>query len=115
MVTATTDAPDVGAVATAERRRRRVVVADELGYCWGVRRALEIVQEAAGKGGPIAPIGDVIHNPQVVERLRARGVEGAGSVAEAVGRGVRRVAITAPGMGPHLAGEAEAAGVELID
>ena len=94
---------------------KRVVVARELGYCWGVRRALEIVEAAAETTGPIAPIGDVIHNPQVVERLRERGVEGAASVAEAAGRGFRRVAITAHGMGPHLAGEAASAGMELID
>jgi len=92
-----------------------VVVARELGYCWGVRRALEIVEAAAASTGPIAPIGDVIHNPQVVERLRQRGVEGAASVAEAATRGFRRVAITAHGMGPHLAGEAASAGMELID
>jgi 4-hydroxy-3-methylbut-2-enyl diphosphate reductase len=110
------------AIAMTERQSdappppvKRVVVATELGYCWGVRRALDIVQDAAQTGGPIAPIGDVIHNPQVVERLRTRGVEGAASVAEAAGRGFRRVAITAHGMGPHLAGEAAAAGAELID
>ena len=114
MVTATTEAPIAPSVAIAPSRGR-VVVADELGYCWGVRRALDIIQDAAGAAGPIAPIGDVIHNPQVVERLRARGVEGAGSVDEAVDRGFKRVAITAHGMGPHLAGEAEAAGVELVD
>jgi 4-hydroxy-3-methylbut-2-enyl diphosphate reductase len=112
MVTATAEAPRATGVV---RHRGRVVVADELGYCWGVRRALDIIQDAAGEGGPIAPIGDVIHNPQVVERLRARGVEGAATVEEAVGRGVHRVAITAHGMGPHLAGEAEAAGAELVD
>jgi 4-hydroxy-3-methylbut-2-enyl diphosphate reductase len=100
---------------TASERGKRVVVAQELGYCWGVRRALEIVAAAAESAGPIAPIGDVIHNPQVVERLRGRGIEGAASVAEAAGRGFRRVAITAHGMGPHLAGEAEGAGLELID
>ena len=114
MVTATaaSAAPTVSSIAPT---RGRVVVADELGYCWGVRRALDIIQDAAGDAGPISPIGDVIHNPQVVERLRARGVEGAGSVDEAVDRGFRRVAITAHGMGPHLAGEAETAGVELVD
>lgn len=99
----------------AEHGAKRVVVARELGYCWGVRRALEIVEAAAGAAGPIAPIGDVIHNPQVVERLRAKGVEGAASVDQAVERGFRRVAITAHGMGPHLAGEAAEAGAELID
>ena len=98
-----------------QKTGKRVVVAQELGYCWGVRRALEIVEAAAESTGPIAPIGDVIHNPQVVERLRQRGVEGAASVTEAAGRGFRRVAITAHGMGPHLAGEAASAGMELID
>lgn len=95
--------------------RKRIVVADELGYCWGVRRALEIIQDAAQKQGPVAPVGDIIHNPQVVERLRATGVEGAGSVGDAVERGFRRVAITAHGMGPHLAQQASAAHVDLID
>ena len=49
---------------------RRIVVADELGYCWGVRRALDIIEEAADPEAPVAPIGDIIHNPQVVARLR---------------------------------------------
>jgi 4-hydroxy-3-methylbut-2-enyl diphosphate reductase len=94
---------------------RRVVVAKELGFCWGVRRALDIIQDASSTSAPIAPIGDVIHNPQVVQRLRLRGVEGAESVAEAVDRGFARVAITAHGMGPHLAEQAKDANVELID
>ena len=94
---------------------KRVVVADTLGYCWGVRRALDIIQDAAAEKGPVAPVGDIIHNPQVVERLRAKGVEGAGSVDEALERGFRRVAITAHGMGPHLAEQAAAANLELID
>jgi len=102
--------------ATIEQTtRKRVVVADELGYCWGVRRALDIIEDAADKGGAVAPIGDIIHNPQVVERLLTKGVEGTVSVEEAVSRGFQRVAITAHGMGPHLALEASAANIELID
>jgi 4-hydroxy-3-methylbut-2-enyl diphosphate reductase len=113
-VSSTLAADVIGGAEAPAARTKRVVVAQELGYCWGVRRALEIV-EAATSAGPIAPIGDVIHNPQVVARLRGSGVEGAASVAEAAERGFRRVAITAHGMGPHLAGEAAAAGLELID
>lgn len=94
---------------------RRIVIADELGYCWGVRRALDIIQDAADPSAPVAPIGDIIHNPQVVERLREQGVVGAESVDAAVREGFKRVAITAHGMGPHLAQEATAAQVELID
>lgn len=94
---------------------RRIVVAQELGYCWGVRRALDIIEDAASPESRVAPIGDIIHNPQVVDRLRNRGVEGAGSVDEARDRGFRRVAITAHGMGPHLAVQADTNGMELID
>ena len=94
---------------------RKIVVAQELGYCWGVRRALDIIEDAASPESRVAPIGDIIHNPQVVDRLRNRGVEGATSVDEAKDRGFRRVAITAHGMGPHLALEADTSGMELID
>jgi 4-hydroxy-3-methylbut-2-en-1-yl diphosphate reductase len=112
-----TAAPGSATIDAAPKRSagKRVVVARELGYCWGVRRALEIIEAAADSAGPIAPIGDVIHNPQVVQRLRARGVQGASSVVQAAEQGFRRVAITAHGMGPHLAGEATNAGLELID
>src|ERR687898_1872546 len=100
---------------TEATTERRIVVAEELGYCWGVRRALDIIEESADPQSRVAPIGDIIHNPQVVERLRTRGVEGAQSVEEAEGRGIRRVAITAHGMGPQLAQDAAAHGLELID
>jgi len=94
---------------------KRIVVADELGYCWGVRRALDIIEDSAQQTGPIAPVGDIIHNPQVVQRLRLMGVVGADSVDAAAREGFKRVAITAHGMGPHLAGEAARAQLELVD
>jgi 4-hydroxy-3-methylbut-2-enyl diphosphate reductase len=86
-----------------------------MGYCWGVRRALEIIQDAADVSDPVATIGDVIHNPQVVDRLRSRGVQTAVTMDEAAGRGFRRVAITAHGAGPERAEEAQRLGLELID
>ena len=96
-------------------RQRRIVVASELGYCWGVRRALDIVQDAASTDRKIAPIGDVIHNPQVVQRLRSQGVEGQADFDSAMREGFKRVAITAHGWGPDMAARAAESGVELID
>jgi 4-hydroxy-3-methylbut-2-enyl diphosphate reductase len=110
MVTAAESTPRAETTAP-----KRIVVAETLGYCWGVRRAVELISAAANPEAPIAPIGDIIHNPQIVERLRTEGVVGQASVGEALEKGFRRVAITAHGMGPHLAKEASAAGVELID
>jgi len=57
----------------------------------------------------------VIHNPQVVQRLKERGVDTAESVEEAAKRGFRRVAITAHGAGPERARLAAEHGLELID
>ena len=97
------------------QNEKRVVVAEELGYCWGVRRAVDIISASAVADGPVAPVGDIIHNPQVVQRLQLIGVEGAESVDQARERGFTRVAITAHGMGPHLALEAAAQNMQLID
>jgi 4-hydroxy-3-methylbut-2-enyl diphosphate reductase len=108
-------APLSPASVSNEVARKRIVVAETLGYCWGVRRAVDLISAAASEKAPIAPIGDIIHNPQVVERLREQGVVGTASVNEALEKGFRRVAITAHGMGPHLGQEASAAGLELID
>lgn len=94
---------------------RRIKLAQEMGYCWGVRRALDIIAEAGDPADPVATIGDVIHNPQVVERLRSAGIDTSASVATAAGLGYRRVAITAHGAGPHMAGEAVEHGVQLLD
>jgi 4-hydroxy-3-methylbut-2-enyl diphosphate reductase len=111
----TISVPSAPASGARTAARKRIVVADELGYCWGVRRALDIITEAADSEGPIAPVGDIIHNPQVVERLRAKGVEGAESVEQAKSRGFSRVAITAHGMGPHLAVQAAEQQMQLVD
>lgn len=94
---------------------RRIKLAQEMGYCWGVRRALDIIQEAGDPNNPVATIGDVIHNPQVVERLRAAGVDTSPTIATAATSGYQRVAITAHGAGPHMAHEAAEHGVELLD
>lgn len=94
---------------------RRIVMADELGYCWGVRRALDIIEKAGEPKDPVATVGDVIHNPQVVNRLRSQGVETAETVEEAASRGFKRIAITAHGAGPERAREAQERGLELID
>ncbi|CAN5340463.1 4-hydroxy-3-methylbut-2-enyl diphosphate reductase [soil metagenome] len=94
---------------------RRIILADEMGYCWGVRRALDIVEKAGDTAEPIATIGDVIHNPQVVERLKIKGIDTSASISDAKERGFQRVAITAHGTGPQMAIDANSNGLQLLD
>jgi 4-hydroxy-3-methylbut-2-en-1-yl diphosphate reductase len=93
----------------------RIVLADAMGYCWGVRRTLEIIQRAGKPENQVATIGDVIHNPQVVERLRAYGVSTADSVDDAYRAGFRQVAVTAHGAAPDRANRADELGLTMID
>jgi 4-hydroxy-3-methylbut-2-enyl diphosphate reductase len=53
----------------------RIVVAKHMGFCGGVRRAVDLAQQtAASTGSPVDTFGPLIHNPQVVERLQEAGV-----------------------------------------
>ena len=61
-----------------------VLLADEFGFCFGVERAVEMVEEAVEEGvRPIRSLGPLIHNAQEMERLGARGVSTIDSPDEA--------------------------------
>lgn len=51
----------------------KITVAKSAGFCPGVRRALELTEQAAAKG-PACTLGELIHNPRVVEDLAKKGV-----------------------------------------
>ncbi len=51
-----------------------IFLPEEIGFCFGVRRALKLVSNELKKGNHIYTLGDLIHNPGVVESLRRRGV-----------------------------------------
>ena len=52
-----------------------VLLAEEFGFCFGVERAVEMVEEVVEEGArPIRSLGPLIHNAQEMERLGARGV-----------------------------------------
>ena len=53
----------------------RVILAQPRGFCAGVERAIEIVEAALGQHGPpIYVRHEIVHNPRVVESLKAKGV-----------------------------------------
>jgi 4-hydroxy-3-methylbut-2-en-1-yl diphosphate reductase len=52
----------------------KIVTAKRAGFCFGVKRALDITFDAASKSGQVYTLGPIIHNPQVIERLRIQKV-----------------------------------------
>ncbi len=51
-----------------------VIVASSAGFCYGVKRAVELAQQTAQVRGGCWMLGDLIHNAHVVEELARRGV-----------------------------------------
>jgi len=90
-----------------------IIVAENAGLCFGVRRALEIVARAAEtKSRPVRTLGALIHNPQEIERLEAQGVHRVESLDEAPSGAV---VLSAHGVDPKVEEEAAARGLEVID
>ncbi len=53
---------------------KRIELAKSAGFCYGVRRAVELAERAAGGGEPCVMLGPIIHNRDVVGRLARAGV-----------------------------------------
>lgn len=52
---------------------REIILASTAGFCFGVNRAVEMVEDLLNKGQKVATLGPIIHNPQLVEDLGKRG------------------------------------------
>jgi 4-hydroxy-3-methylbut-2-en-1-yl diphosphate reductase len=52
-----------------------IKLAPNSGFCFGVKRAIKLAREAAETNKNIVTLGPIIHNPQLVERLRQKGVD----------------------------------------
>jgi len=89
-----------------------ILLARDMGFCWGVRRAIDIMEKAADEKGEIISLGPIVHNPQVVRELEERGVRTAGDLSDGDSL---PVAITAHGVGPDVLEDARSRGNEVID
>lgn len=87
-----------------------VYVADACGFCYGVRRAVEMASSAASGTHTLGPI---IHNPQVVARLAERRVSPVDSL-ESLREG-DTILIRSHGVGPDVYREAEKKRLNVVD
>ncbi len=89
-----------------------VILADYLGFCYGVKRAIKIARENAAPGGNACTLGPIIHNPQMVERLKQEGV---GTVDRLDEMQDGTIIIRSHGVGPQVYETAEERGLTLVD
>lgn len=90
----------------------QVIRAEYAGSCYGVERALSIVEEILQQPGTVSSLGSVIHNPRVVADFEARGLRVAKSPAEV---STEKVVIRSHGVPPAQRRELGELGVKVVD
>jgi 4-hydroxy-3-methylbut-2-en-1-yl diphosphate reductase len=83
-----------------------------IGFCFGVRRAIDILKRTVRLQGPVQTLGAVVHNEQVLERLEMTGISIAHNLDEVKGR---FVAISSHGVSPETEAAIRLRGLEIID
>jgi 4-hydroxy-3-methylbut-2-en-1-yl diphosphate reductase len=86
--------------------------AAETGFCFGVQRAINILEKAAAKYGSVDSLGAVVHNEQVSQRLNKLGIKIIHNVSE-IKSDV--VAISSHGVSPQVEAELKSHSREVID
>ncbi len=91
----------------------QVLLADEYGFCFGVERAVEMVEEAVAAGETVRSLGPLIHNKQEMQRLAHDGVTTIDSPVQ-ITRGETAV-IRAHGVTPEVQKELEEKASKVVD
>lgn len=54
--------------------KRKVIMAREVGFCFGVKRAINLTRQALSERDDVFILGDVVHNKRVTDELEAKGL-----------------------------------------
>jgi len=83
-----------------------------IGFCLGVRRAIDILERVAAERGWVETLGAVVHNQPVLGRLADIGVKVVDSVADIQGE---VVVTSSHGVGPEVTEEIRRRNIEVVD
>ena len=90
-----------------------VRIAKSAGFCFGVSRAVELVEQTAGAGRRVATLGPIIHNRHVVDKFQSMGVRVIEQPEDA--QPGETVIIRSHGVSRAVYERLEKQGVEIID
>lgn len=90
----------------------KILMAHEVGFCFGVKRAINLAKQALAERDEVLILGDLIHNRAVSADLEARGLR----KVDAVSDGMRGTMIVrAHGLPADQLEAAHAAGLDVVD
>jgi 4-hydroxy-3-methylbut-2-enyl diphosphate reductase len=91
--------------------RMKIEKADKIGFCFGVKRAIDILEKVARERGGVETLGAVVHNRQVLQKLAKLGVSVARNVEDIRGD---VVVTSSHGISPQLEEEIKARHIGII-
>ena len=93
---------------------KKVILAQPRGFCAGVIRAIDIVEQALGKfGAPVYVRHEIVHNRHVVERLREKGARFVEHLSEVPAGAI--TIFSAHGVARQVEFEARERGLRVLD
>ncbi len=90
----------------------QVFLPQEIGFCFGVKRALKLVLNEIKRSEKIYTLGDLIHNSQVVEDLKRKGIESIENLSQ-IKEGT--LVIRSHGVDPSLIEEAKKRKIRVLN
>ncbi len=91
----------------------KVIQAESAGFCFGVKRSVEIADKLLRENQTVASLGDLIHNEQVVRKMTERGLRVIQDPAEA--KPGETVILRAHGVSEQVLRRLEAQGSPVVD
>ncbi len=97
----------------ADKKLKKIILANHYGFCMGVKRAITIALETGEAGpGPVNVIHEIVHNDAVVKNLADQGIGYVSDVTEVPGG---TVIVSAHGAPPSMFQEAANRGLKVVD
>jgi 4-hydroxy-3-methylbut-2-enyl diphosphate reductase len=89
-----------------------VITAKRAGFCFGVKRAVDMAFAAATEGQSVYTLGPIIHNPQVIEKLKSEGVQPIESIDS---RKIKTLIVRTHGVSKEISEKLNKKKYEVID
>ncbi len=90
-----------------------ITLAKKAGFCFGVDRAIKLIEKLVSEGKKVATLGPIIHNQQVIEDLESRGVIVVENVSQVPQDTI--LVLRTHGVTKEILEEAEKSNCEFID
>jgi 4-hydroxy-3-methylbut-2-enyl diphosphate reductase len=97
---------------TDRSMKTKITRLKEIGFCYGVKRAIDIMEKSAFENGSVDCLGELVHNSEVMSKMKSIGVNVIASPGDIA---APAVGISAHGVSPSMEAELGSQPAKLID